>query len=132
LKFHDKIEAHGLLFDEFMVSIVPIEETMSAPPGASPQPSPPDPATLRAGILVSIAAGIFQYLNSWIRLALIPGDVEYHVRQLQFQHVVHVTLLNSLLTALLLSAVWILGVRLRNSRLAETLHFFVLSVLAIA
>lgn len=107
------------------------EENMSAPPGAGPRPSLSDRATLRTGILVSVAAGIFQYLNSWIRLALIPGDVEYHVRQLQFQHVVHVTLLNSLLTALVLGAVWTLGMRLRNSRLAETLHFFVLAVLAI-
>lgn len=104
---------------------------MSALPGTGPGASLSERATLRTGILVSIAAGIFQYLNSWIRLALIRGDVEYHVRQLQFQQVVQVTLLNSLLTALVLGAVWALGMRLRNSRLAETLHFFVLAVFAI-
>lgn len=91
-----------------------------------------DFATLRTGLLIAIATGLFQYLNSWIRLSLIPGDAEYHVHQMQLQQAVQVTLLNSLLTALLLGAVWILGMQLRNGRLGEMLHFFVLSLLALA
>ncbi|MCC6264917.1 MAG: sulfatase-like hydrolase/transferase [Bryobacterales bacterium] len=102
-----------------------------APPASHPPRGSSDRAVMRTGLLVSIATGVFQYLNSWIRLALIPGDVEYHVRQFDFQHAVHVTLLNSLLAALVLAAMWVLGMRLRNSRIAETLHFFVLAVLAI-
>lgn len=101
-------------------------------PETDPRPNFSGFATLRTGLLIAIATGLFQYLNSWIRLSLIPGDVEYHVHQLRFQQVVQVTLLNSLLTATLLSAVWVLGMRLRNSRLGETLRCFVLSLLALA
>lgn len=108
-----------------------IERDAFARPASHPGTGSSDRAVMRTGLLVSFATGVFQYLNSWIRLALIPGDVEYHVRQFDFQHVVHVTLLNSLLAALVLAAIWVLGMRLRNSRIAETLHFFVLAVLAI-
>ena len=78
---------------------------MSSLSEAIHRPSTADFAALRAGVLMSVATGIFQYLNSWIRLSLIPGDVEYHVHQLRFQQAVQVTLLNSLAIAVLLSAV---------------------------
>ena len=105
---------------------------MSAHLEVSRRSSLPDSATWRIGLLVSIATGFFQYLNSWIRLGLIPGDAEYHVHQMHLQQAVQVTLLNSLLTAILLSALWILGMRLRNSQFGEILHTFVLTLLALA
>ncbi len=105
---------------------------MSSLSEASHRPSTADFAALRAGVLISVATGIFQYLNSWIRLSLIPGDVEYHVHQLHFQQAVQVTLLNSLVIAVLLSAVWALGIHLRNSRIGETLQLFVMSLLVLS
>lgn len=75
---------------------------------------------------ISLATGALLYLNPWLRLALIIGDVEYHVRQVHFQKVVAVTALNTLAATLLIALLWILAIRVRNRVPGEAARRFLL------
>lgn len=82
--------------------------------------------TILWGLPVCLATGVILYLNPWIRLALIPGDIEYHVQKLRFQQVVLVTAFNSLAAAFLLACIWLLGTWLRNRVAGGILQLFIL------
>lgn len=84
--------------------------------------------TILWGLPVCLATGAILYLNPWIRLALIPGDIEYHVQKVHFQQVVFVTAFNSLAAALLLASIWLLGTWLKDRVAGGILRLFILSL----
>lgn len=100
--------------------------------GARPSPVASSRDTILQGLPVCLATGVILYLNPWIRLALIPGDVEYHLQKLRFQQVLLVTTFNSLAAAFLLVGIWLVGARLRNRTASGILQLFVVSLFALA
>ncbi|MCZ2155080.1 MAG: LTA synthase family protein [Bryobacterales bacterium] len=77
---------------------------------------------------ISITTGWLLYLNPWLRLALIVGDIEYHVHQVRYQKILGVTMLNTLASVLAICALWMLAARFQNRAVGGLLRRFLLTV----